>query len=63
MLNLSKQDKSVHKKIVRFYLACLKLKYDEIRRVLCVGNKEQFEPAENTCIKATFDLFAVALRK
>ena len=28
-----------------------------------LGNKEQSEPAENTCIKATFDLFAVALRK
>ena len=28
-----------------------------------LGNKEQPKPAENTCIKATFELFAVALRK
>ena len=28
-----------------------------------IGNKEQSKPAENTCIKATFEPFAVALRE
>ena len=52
------KDNKVFTKFVEYGNISLSFGSEEL-----LGNKEQPKPAENACIKATFEIFAVALRE